>query len=465
MLIPVILSGGAGTRLWPVSREAHPKPFMHIGGDKSLFEQTYERALALSTHAPLIVTNREYYFLSRDVLVSQAVKPDYLLENAARKTAPAVLLAALWSQRFGDATLLVMPADHLIGDQPAFLEAARKAAALAEAGHIALFGIRPATAETGFGYIETGAAIGETAYVAERFVEKPDRVTAERYVASGNYLWNSGMFCFRADTMLKAFAEHAPALLSAAVDVWRQSETSGDRTDLAPAFAALDNVSIDYAVMEHATNIAVVPGDFGWSDIGSWSAVADALPADRDGNTLVGQSILIETRNTHIESRERLVAAIGLDNLLIVDTPDALLVADRTKAQQVREVVSQLKKIDSDAYKLHRTVVRPWGKYTVLDVGPSFKIKSIVVKPGQSLSLQMHRQRSEHWVVVSGIAEVTIDDTVGLVHPNQSTYIPIGAKHRLRNAQAIELVMIEVQCGDYLGEDDIVRFTDIYGRV
>jgi mannose-1-phosphate guanylyltransferase/mannose-6-phosphate isomerase len=464
MLIPIILSGGAGTRLWPVSREMHPKPFMRVGGDTSLFEQTYERALALSAHTPLIVTNRDYYFLSQDVLISQTTKPDYLLENAARNTAPAVLLATLWSQQFGDAMLLVMPADHLIGDLPAFLEAARKAAALAEAGHIALFGIRPAMAETGFGYIETGAVIGETAYVAERFVEKPDLATAEQYVASGNYLWNSGMFCFRASTMLDAFANHAPALLSAALGVWKLSKTSGDRTDLAPAFATLDNVSIDYAVMEHAANIAVVPGDFGWSDIGSWSAVSDALPSDMHRNTMVGDSIVIDTRNTHIESRDRLIAAVGLDNLLIVDTPDALLVADKSRAQEVREVVRQLKASKSDAYKLHRTVARPWGSYTLLDMGPNFKIKSIVVKSGQSLSLQMHHHRSEHWIVVSGVAEVTVGSQVALVQPNQSTYIPIGAKHRLANPESVDLVMIEVQCGNYLGEDDIVRFDDHYGR-
>jgi len=467
MLIPIILSGGAGTRLWPVSREAHPKPFMRIGAEgKSLLTQTYERALEATGSAPLIVTNRDYYFLSRDELSSQAVKPSYLLEPAGRNTAPAVALAALWSQRQGDdPVLLVMPADHMVTQRAAFTEAVGHAAALAEEGRLVLFGIRPTAPETGFGYIEMAGAVGAHARNARRFVEKPDRATAQAYLEQGDYVWNSGMFCFKASAILDAFARHAPQLLEAARAVWQANEANGDHADLPAAFAELDNISIDYAVMEKAGNIAVVPGDFGWSDIGSWSAVADAVPADADGNTATGRSIVIDSSNIHIESQDRLVAAIGLDNLLIIDTPDALLVADKAKSQDVRKIVAHLKESGSEAYKLHRTVARPWGTYTVLEEGAGFKIKRIVVKPGQSLSLQMHHHRSEHWVVVSGAATVTIDHNTVLVSPNQSTYIPIGARHRLSNPGVTDLVMIEVQCGGYLGEDDIVRFNDEYGRV
>lgn len=466
MLIPIILSGGAGTRLWPVSRETHPKPFMCIGQEgKSLLSQTYERAVNVTGQVPLIVTNRDYYFLSRDELAGQAFKPRYLLEPIGRNTAPAVALAALWALEQGnDACMLVMPADHLITRNEAFADAVIQATSLAEQGSLVLFGINPTRPETGFGYMELGDRIDSHANAVRRFVEKPDLTTAIGYLEQGNYVWNSGMFCFKASAIIDAFNQHAPNLLKSANDVWKNSEKNGDRIDLATTFAQLENISIDYAVMEKAANIAAISGDFGWSDIGSWSAVSQAIPADAAGNTTTGKNIVIDSSNTHIESRDRLVAAIGLNNLLIIDTPDALLVADKAKSQDVRKIVAHLKETDNEAYKLHRTVARPWGTYTVLEEGPGFKIKRIVVKPGQSLSLQMHHKRSEHWVVVSGMAEVTIDETRSMVRPNESTYIPIGAKHRLRNPEANDLIMIEVQCGSYLGEDDIVRFNDNYGR-
>lgn len=466
MLIPIILSGGAGTRLWPVSRETHPKPFMRIGAEgKSLLTQTYERALEVAGSTPLIVTNRDYYFLSRDELSGKKVKPAYLLEPVGRNTAPAVAMAALWAQRQGDdPVLLLMPADHLVTQRAAFTKAVRYAEELAEGGQLVLFGIRPTAPETGFGYIEMAGAIGAHARNVRRFVEKPDLATAQTYLERGDYVWNSGMFCFKASVILDAFARHTPQLLEAARAVWQATENNGDHIDLPITFSELENISIDYAVMEKSDNIAVVPSDFGWSDIGSWSAVAGAVPADANGNTVIGQNIVIDSCNTHIESPDRLVAAIGLDNLLIVDTPDALLVADKGKSQDVRKIVAHLKERGSEAYKLHRTVARPWGTYTVLEEGMGFKIKRIVVKPEQSLSLQMHHHRSEHWVVVSGSAKVTIDEDTTLVSPNQSTYIPIGAKHRLSNPGVTDLIMIEVQCGAYLGEDDIVRFNDDYGR-
>ncbi|HSY28454.1 MAG TPA: mannose-1-phosphate guanylyltransferase/mannose-6-phosphate isomerase [Burkholderiaceae bacterium] len=470
MLIPIILSGGSGTGLWPVSRQSRPKTFMRIGSAKSLLAQTHERALLVSNDTPtLIVTNREYYFASHDELAAQQSQPQYMLEPAGRNTAPAIALAALWAIEQGDPCLLVMPADHVITDIAAFKIAVQRAKILANDGFLTLFGIRPTAPESGFGYIEIGDLIGEHANAANGFVEKPDHATAAQFLAKGNYAWNSGMFCFKASVILAAMEMHCPALLVAAREVWKKTLVEGDRTELADEFAKLDSISIDYAVLEKAKNIAVVAADFGWSDIGAWDAVAAATPADAFGNTANhqlagGETIVIDSHNTHIESQGRLVAAIGLDNLLIIDTPDALLVADKSKSQEVRQVVSQLKDRDHDAHKLHRTVVRPWGAYTVLEEGPGFKIKRIAVKPGAALSLQMHHHRSEHWVVVSGTAEVINGELNITLQENQSTYIPAGHKHRLVNSGESELSIIEVQCGAYLGEDDIVRFDDIYGR-
>jgi mannose-1-phosphate guanylyltransferase/mannose-6-phosphate isomerase len=467
MLIPIILSGGAGTRLWPVSREAHPKPFMRIGDGKSLLTQTHERALAVSGNtAPLIVTNRDYYFLSHDELDDQEVKPHYLLEPTGRNTAPAIALAAMWAmQQKPDACMLVLPADHLIKDTPSFYTAVQHAENLAKDGFLVLFGIKPKAPETGFGYIEMGNKVSEHAQMVQRFVEKPDAVTAARYLAEGNYVWNSGMFCFKASTILDAFATYNPALLEAARNVWNSTKAVGDKMELPASFNTLENISIDYAVMEKAKNIAVIPGDFDWSDIGAWKAVAEAIPADEAGNTNNNcQTIVIDSRNTHIQTTDRLVAVIGLDNLLVIDTPDALLVADKARSQEVKEVVTRLKAAGHEAHKTHRTVSRPWGTYTVLQDAPGFKIKRIEVKSGASLSLQMHHHRSEHWVVVSGKAEVVNGEDTITLQANESTYIPAGNKHRLTNVGDAELALIEVQCGSYLGEDDIVRFEDIYGR-
>jgi mannose-1-phosphate guanylyltransferase/mannose-6-phosphate isomerase len=364
-----------------------------------------------------------------------------------------------------DACLLVMPADHLIKDTPTFYAAVREAEMLARDGQLVLFGVRPTGPETGFGYIEMGEPMAPFANLVRRFVEKPDAATAASYLAQGNYVWNSGMFCFAARTIIEAFDRYVPELMNAAREVWEKCSGEGNRFNLPESFSELENISIDYAVMEKAENISVIPGNFDWSDIGAWSAVADACPADGMGNTTSGNTIVIDSRNTHIENSDRLVAAIGVDNLLIIDTPDALLVADKSKSQEVKQVVTRLKASQHAAHKEHRTVVRPWGTYTVLEQGLGFKIKRITVKPGASLSLQMHHHRSEHWVVTSGTAEITNGDEIMTLRANQSTYIPAGCKHRLSNLGDTELCMIEVQCGHYLGEDDIVRFEDVYGRV
>jgi mannose-1-phosphate guanylyltransferase/mannose-6-phosphate isomerase len=480
-LVPMILSGGAGTRLWPLSREAAPKPFLMLPDGETLLGKTAARATALPGVGPVVtVTNRDYYFSTKDVYatvpggVPEAV---FLLEPFGRNTAAAVALAALWAQaNVGpDVPLLVLAADHLIRDQRAFAQAVEAALPLAQSGLLVTFGISPTHPETGFGYIEYGDALASKAVPASRvarFVEKPPIADAQRYVASGRHVWNSGMFCFTPRAVLGAFAAHAPALLAAVEPVYHAlaGAAASGRAMLeidASLFAAVPDISIDYAVMEKATTspgVAVVRGAFDWSDVGSWKAVSELVDADAAGNRGQGERVSIDTRGTYIHAEERVVAAVGVENLVIVDTPDAVLVAHRDHLQRVKDVVLELKARGHESYKLHKTVARPWGAYTVLQEGPNFKIKRIEVKPGAALSLQMHHRRSEHWVVVNGTARVTRDQDVFDIQHNESTYIPIGAKHRLENPGKEPLVMIEVQCGDYVGEDDIVRFEDKYGR-
>ena len=479
MLIPVILSGGAGTRLWPVSREGHPKPFMTLADGQTLIGKTYRRAAALANPGNLItVTNRDYYFLSKDEFEAAKLgdgrSASYLLEPAGRNTAPAVALAAISvAETFGrDAMLLVLAADHLILDEKAFGRAVAQAVTLAEQDWLVTFGIIPTAPETGYGYIEAGEPIadGSAGRRVARFVEKPDLATAEQFLADGRFLWNSGMFCFKAGVILDEMAAHAPTVLQRAQACWQAMQAGAEspratmREIPAAEFGEVPSISIDYAVMERSKKVAVVPSDFGWRDIGSWDAVSQLAEPDEHNNRARGDAIFVDSENTYVQSDDRLVATVGVSDLLVIDTPDALLVANPARAQEVKQVVARLKASDHEAYRLHRTVARPWGTYTILGEGPAYKIKRIVVKPGASLSLQMHHHRSEHWIVVRGMARVVNGEQEIFVKTNESTYIPAGHKHRLENPGVLDLVMIEVQSGEYLGEDDIVRFQDIYGR-
>jgi len=478
MIVPVILSGGAGTRLWPVSREDHPKPFMRLPDGQSLLLKTYLRAAGLLGAGGEIVTvtNREHYFESRDHFAEAKLagcRARFLLEPQGRNTAPALAVAALAlaAEHGDDAVLVVMAADHLIHDLAGFKAATEHAVRLAEQGYLVTYGVRPTAPETGFGYIEAGTALDELGGCqVQRFVEKPDSVAAQEYLDSGRFLWNSGMFCFTAGSLIRELQAHVPDLLEQARACVEhsslQTSAGGLMQELqGSSFAALPDISIDYAVMERSTRVAVVPAQFDWSDIGSWKTLRELVEADADCNRKQGDALFIDSRNTYVQSQGRLVATVGVDDLIVVETADAVLVAHADRAQQVGQVAKRLKLENHQAYRLHRTVARPWGTYTVLEEGPRFKIKRIVVKPGAALSLQMHHHRSEHWIVVQGMAKVVNGGEPRLINSNESTFIPAGHKHRLENPGVIDLVMIEVQSGEYLGEDDIVRFEDQYGRV
>ena len=476
-LIPVIMSGGVGSRLWPASRATHPKPFMALPDGETLLLKTFRRAAALDGVAEVMtVTNRELFFKTEDEYrrVSDSnIAQSFILEPFGRNTAAAVAAAALQLQELhgADAQMLVLAADHLIQHESAFAEAVSSAQKLAAEGWLVTFGIRPEYPETGFGYIEADQASPLTAgFKVARFVEKPDKQKATAYLAAGNYLWNSGMFCFSVGTLLAELDTYAPEVLSAVKRVLDSSRITQAHKHLAvtldsDSFADVPDISIDYALLERSSRVATVPCDIGWSDIGSWNAMSELTPEDEQGNRFEGEVLVYSSANNYVQSPERLVALVGVQDLIVVDTPDALLVAHKDQAQDVKHIVSQLKKNGHDAHLLHRTVNRPWGTYTTLEEGERFKIKRIVVKPGGSLSLQMHHHRSEHWIVVSGVARVINDERELMLNTNESTYIRAGHKHRLENPGVVDLVLIEVQSGDYLGEDDIVRFQDIYGRV
>ncbi len=470
ILYPVVLSGGSGTRLWPMSRSQHPKQLLTLLGEDSLLRQTVARVAGRKGFAaPLVVANDEHRFLIAEQLREAGIVPAALfLEPVGRNTAPAVAVAALWLAREEpDALMLVMPSDHVIADIEAFHAAVERAAAAARVGKLVTFGIAPARAETGYGYIDAGAAVAgcDGVFAVTRFIEKPAAADAARYVAAGTYFWNSGIFLFAASTYLAELKRLRPDMLAACDDAVAKAKRDADfiRLDEA-AFSACPSDSIDYAVMEHTDHSAVVPVDMGWSDLGSWDALWETGERDSSGNALIGNVLAEDTRNSYLRSEAGLVAAIGVEDLVVVATADAIMVAPRNRAQDVRRLVTRLVAEGRDEADAPPTVHRPWGSYTALHNGHRVQVKHIVVKPGGRLSLQMHHHRAEHWVIVRGTGRITRGDEEIMLSENQSTYIPIGTPHRLENPGKIPLHVIEVQSGDYLGEDDIVRFDDQYGR-
>lgn len=465
MIHAVILAGGSGTRLWPLSRRQLPKQFLRIEGERSLLEATLDRLQPVVDPAnALIVTGAEH---ARGEAYQALHHYQKLLEPVGRNTAPAIALAAAWLSRNGDdPVLVVLPADHVIRDEPAFHEALGRAIAAAEGGALVTFGIRPTRPETGYGYIRA-LTDGSAVVPVEGFTEKPDQTTAERFLAEGGYWWNSGMFVWKASSILQEVERHLPELYAVLQRIRAEWSQTGD-DDPQPAveayFPAMPSISIDYGVLERSDRVRLVPCDIGWSDVGSWDAVHDLAAQDARGNALHGHALAIDCENTLLHGDRRLVAAVGVRDLCVVETPDAILIAPRGQTQRVREVVDELSRRDAAECRLHLTVQRPWGSYTVLEESPGYKMKRIAVTPGASLSLQRHQHRSEHWIVVSGTATVTRGDDVFTVAPNESTYIPIGVRHRLENRGKIPLQIIEVQVGEYLEEDDIERFADVYDR-
>jgi mannose-1-phosphate guanylyltransferase/mannose-6-phosphate isomerase len=464
-ITPVILSGGSGTRLWPLSREAHPKQFLPVIGERSLLQATALRLQGLNASAPIVVANESHRFLVAEQLQELGLKASaLLLEPVGRNTAPAIAAAACQALAADpDAVLLVMPSDHAISDTAGFQAAVAQALPVARQGGLITFGIVPDAPETGFGYIK--AAAGEGVRPIERFVEKPDAETAQGYVASGDYFWNSGMFLFKASRYLEELAQTHPEMVRLARQAVESATVDADfiRLDNA-AFAAMASDSIDYAVMEKTQSGYVLPISVGWSDVGSWQALWQVSEQDGNGNAHHGDVLAIDCRNTLAIGDKRLLALLGLEDVVVVDTDDAVLVAHKDRVQEVKDIVARLKADGRPQATWHRKVFRPWGNYDSVDAGPRFQVKRIVVKPGAQLSLQMHHHRAEHWIVVSGTAKVTCDDKVFMLAENQSTYIPLGSVHRLENPGNIALELIEVQSGSYLGEDDIVRFDDVYGR-
>jgi len=474
-LLPVILSGGSGTRLWPLSREQYPKQLLPLVGEDSLLQATALRLDGLpGLMEPLLVCNEEHRFVVAEQLRLIGKHASLLLEPVGRNTAPALTIAALWALRAGDPVMVVMPADHVILDGAGFRDAVARAAGLAGAGLAATFGITPNCPETGYGYIQRGAALaGDSGgHALTRFVEKPDRTTAQSYLDSGDYLWNSGLFVMKASVWKNAIGVCRPDILAACEAALAEAKTDGDFVRVGKeAFAACPADSIDYAVMEKITagvaglpKAAVIPLSAGWSDVGAWDSLWQVLPKDAAGNAFRGDVMLHDTTDTLAFSESRLVACVGVRDLVVVETPDAVLVAHKDRTQDVKKIAERLKREARGEAQLHRKVERPWGSYDGVDSGERFQVKRIVVKPGASLSLQMHHHRAEHWIVVCGTAKVTRGEETLLVTENESTFIPLGTKHRLENPGKVMLEMIEVQSGSYLGEDDIVRFEDHYGR-
>lgn len=470
-IIPVVLCGGSGSRLWPLSREQDPKPFIRLADGLSLIQHAYQKANLVGNDCKIItVTNRDLFFRAKsdfdELVFSDKYQNDYILEPEGRNTAPAIAIASLHAQqKYGeDVCLLVLAADHLIQGDEIFIDSVQKAVALAKENKLVTFGIKPIKPETGYGYIQYQENI------VKKFVEKPDAVTASEYVNSGEYLWNSGIFCFSPATFLAELQQYRPSMYSLSQTAYERSEkitlNKVNQISLTTdAFEQLNDESVDYAVMENSQKVTVVPCAFQWSDVGSWDSLAEVLEKLNDNNVVIGETILKDVKNSMIFSKDRLVTGIGFEDLIIVDTDDALLIANRNQSQDVKNIYHQLKLQNHETYKIHTTAHRPWGTYTILDENNNYKVKRIIVYPGAKLSLQHHHHRSEHWIVVAGKAEVVNGDKVLKLHSNQSTFIKQGDIHRLINTGDENLILIEVQCGDYLGEDDIVRHQDDYARI
>ncbi|QEY15073.1 mannose-1-phosphate guanylyltransferase/mannose-6-phosphate isomerase [Cellvibrio sp. KY-GH-1] len=471
MIIPVVLAGGSGTRLWPMSRQHYPKQLLKLFGDKTMLQQTIARLDGVPNLAPpIVVCNEEHRFMVAEQLheIGQP-KASIILEPVARNTAPALALAALHARSLADnPILLVLSADHMIKDVSAFHSALNDAIVAALAGHLATFGVNPTRPETGYGYIKThhdSKQADATFYPVTRFVEKPDLPTAERYLAEGCYYWNSGMFVFQTEVFLKELQEQSAEVVIAAeqAKVWSVQDLDFIRVDK-DSFSQAPNISIDYALMEKSSNVVCVPFSAGWSDVGDWKSFWDLSDKDSAGNSIIGDGIDIGSSNTLVFSQDKLVATLGVNNLMIVNTPDAVLVADQSQAQQVKAIIAQIEKQKRSEHLQHREIYRPWGCYDAIDTGDRYQVNRIRVKPGGSLSLQVHHHRAEHWIVVKGTALVQKGDQNMLLSENESTYIPVGTKHRLSNPGKIPLEIIEVQSGPYLKEDDVIRYEDSYGR-
>ena len=477
MILPIIMAGGSGSRLWPLSRQQFPKQFLTLHGEKSMLQTTALRLSGLEHQAPMIICNEEHRFtVAEQFRANSIANSGIILEPIGRNTAPAIALAAFKTVQEGnDPLLLVLAADHVITDEVAFCQSVTQACTYANSDKLVTFGIVPTAPETGYGYIKRGESVSHEmrsldqndieSFTVSEFVEKPDTKTAERYVDCGDYYWNSGIFLFKSSRYLEELKAHRPDIYHACEKAMAAIQFDADFVRVnKSAFEACPDESVDYAVMEKTTQAVVVPTDCGWSDVGSWSALWEIENKDESGNAFKGDVLAIDTTNSYINAEDKLVAVIGLDDVVVVETKDAILVSKKSEIQKVKNIVNQLKAENRSEFKSHREVYRPWGKYDSVDSSERFQVKRITVKPGAKLSVQIHHHRAEHWVVVSGTAKVTNGEKTILLTENQSTYIPIGVIHALENPGKVELELIEVQSGSYLGEDDIVRFEDKYGR-
>ena len=466
MIVPIIIAGGSGTRLWPLSRSLYPKQFLPLFGESTMLQSTINRLNQLDTAAPVIICNEDHRFIVAEQLRSINQMGSIILEPQGRNTAPAIALAAniVKKQHLDDPLLLVLAADHVIQNEAAFIAAVQKAIPIAQQGKLVAFGIVPQSAHTGYGYIQRGDEL-ESGFTVKEFVEKPNKQTAQNYLEGGKHYWNSGMFLFKASRYLDELSVHRPDIAQACDESLKDISTDLDFVRVnKEAFMKCPDESIDYAVMEKTQDAVVVPLDAGWNDIGSWTALWEESSKDQNGNAINGDVILQTTRNCLVHGNERLIATIGLEDIIIVDTKDAVMVAHKDKMQDVKAIVAELKAKNRNEWKIHREVYRPWGKYDSIDKGERYQVKRITVSAGEKLSLQMHHHRAEHWIIVSGTAKATVAEKTQLLTENESIYIPIGITHSLENPGKLPLEIIEVQTGSYLGEDDIVRFEDLYGR-